>query len=52
MELLLVLKVAATRRAVGSSEPPKNWHTGCFGLDLHCCFFRVYFEGKLNLVDV
>lgn len=52
MELLLDLKVAMKRRASGSSEPRKSWPKGCFDLDLHRCFFHVYFEEKLILVDL
>lgn len=31
-------KLLPKRRAIGSSEAMKNWHKGCFDLDLHCCF--------------
>lgn len=43
---LLALKVAAKKRASGSSEPRKSWHKDCLDLDFHHCFFMLILRGN------
>lgn len=39
-------KLLLKRRAIGSSEAMKNWHKGCFDLDLHCCSVMFVLRGN------